>query len=282
MATRLELDKDALFAQLGYVPHPGQVAVHRSAAKRRVLACGVRFGKSLCAAMEAVAAAMQPRKRTMGWVVAPTLDLADKVFREIVIVVAEHLKHRLLELKQHEKKIVLRNLSGGISEIRAKTADNPVSLLGEGLDFVIVDEAARLKPAIWNSYLAQRLIDKDGWALLISTPRGKGWFYDMWRAGQSADPDYKSWNAPSWQNPHLRRELIEAERERLPEVVFRQEFGAEFLEGAGQVFRFVREAATGVWQEPIPSSSRQRAQYDSAHRRQATTRPYPIWRPSSR
>jgi len=249
----VRLNRDALLAQLGYEPHEGQRAVHLSKAKRRVLACGVRWGKSLSAAIEAVAAAMEPRPRSMGWVVAPTLDLADKVYREIVILVAEHLRHRIVEMKQHEKKLVLRNLGGGLSEVRAKTADNPVSLLGEGLDWVIIDEAARLKAAIWNSFLAQRLIDRDGWALLISTPKGKGWFHDMWKRGQpGGDPTFASWNAPSWQNPHLNRELIDAERDRLPEVVFRQEFGAEFIEGAGSVFRNVREAATGAWHEPAP------------------------------
>jgi len=248
----IRLNKTALFEQLGYVPHEGQSLVHRSRAKRRVLACGSRWGKSVCAAMEAIAAAMEPRKRSMTWVVAPTLDLADKVYREVVIVVAEHLKHRLVEIKQHDKRLILRNLGGGLSEVRAKTADNPVSLLGEGLDFLIVDEAARLKPQIWSSYLAQRLIDKDGSALLISTPKGKGWFYDMWRRGQGKrDPHYESWNAPSWQNPHLKRELIEAERERLPERVFAQELGGQFIEGAGSVFRNVRECATGTWVEPV-------------------------------
>jgi len=249
---RLELDRDALFAQLSYVPHEGQELVHRSRAKRRVLVAGTRTGKSLCAAMEAIAAAMEPKKRSMGWCVGPTLELADKVYREIVIVAAEHLKHRIVELKQHEKKLVLRNLGGGLSEIRAKTADNPVSLLGEGLDWLIVDEAARLKPAIWNSFLSQRLIDKDGWALLISTPKGKGWLFDMWKRGQDGkDPDYESWRLPSWTNPYLKKELIEAERERLPAAVFAQELAAEFIEGAGAVFRYVREAATGTFAEPV-------------------------------
>jgi len=248
----LTLSKPALFAQLGYTPHPGQALVHRSRAKRRILCTGSRFGKSMCAAMEAVAAALEPRKRSMGWCVGPTLELADKVFREIVIVVAANLKHRLVELKQHDKKLVLRNLGGGLSEIRGKTADNPVSLLGEGLDWLIVDEAARLKPAIWHSFLAQRLIDKDGWALLISTPKGKGWLYEMWRRGQGGrDPHYESWNAPSWQNPYLKRELIEAERARLPERVFAQELGGQFVEGAGSVFRNVRECAVGEWQQPV-------------------------------
>ncbi|MEQ1893377.1 MAG: terminase family protein [Planctomycetota bacterium] len=243
--TPIRLSKAALFERVGYRPHAGQRLVHRSKAKRRVLATGSRWGKSRCAAMEAVAAALEPRKRSMGWCVAPTLELADKVFREIVIIAAEHLTHRLVELKQHDKKLVLRNLGGGLSEIRGKTADNPVSLLGEGLDWLIVDECSRLKPEIWSSFLSQRLIDKDGWALLISTPKGKGWFYEMWRRGQGRDPQYESWNAPSWQNPYLRKELIAAERERLPERVFAQELGGQFIEGAGSVFRYVREAATG-------------------------------------
>jgi hypothetical protein len=245
------LNKGALFHDLGYTPHPGQVRVHESAASRRVLACGVRWGKTLCAAMEGLAAAMAPAERSFGWVVAPTYDLADKVFREIELVVARHLRHRVLSLRENERRIVLRNMAGGVSEIRGKSADNPVSLLGEGLDWVIVDEAARMKPSIWESHLSQRLLDRRGWALLISTPRGKGWFYELYRRGQRRASDHESWNAPSWTNPHLDRSLIEAERGRLPERVFLQEYGAQFLEGSGSVFRHVRDCATGGWIAPM-------------------------------
>ena len=247
---KTHLNKASLFHDLEYQPHEGQKLIHESTAPRRVVACGVRWGKSLCAAMEALAAAMEPRARSIGWVCAPTYDLADKIFREIVVVVAQHLRHRIVSLKDNEKRLILRNMGGGHSEIRGKSADNPVSLLGEGLDWLVIDEAARLKPAIWEGYLTQRLIDHKGWALLISTPRGKGYFYDLFRRGQGHDPDYASWNNPSWQNPHLDSAVIEAERSRLPERVFRQEFGAEFLEGSGAVFRNVRECATGKFQEP--------------------------------
>ena len=245
-------NKTALFGDLGYAPHPGQRAVHESGASRRVLACGVRWGKTLCAAMEGLSAALAPAERTMGWVVAPTYDLADKVFREIELIVARHLRHRLLSLKEHERRLVLRNMAGGVSEIRAKSADNPVSLLGEGLDWLVVDEAARMKPSIWEGHLSQRLLDRRGWALLISTPRGKGWFYEQFTRGQRGAADHASWNYPSSTNPHLDAELIEAERARLPERVFRQEYGGEFLEGSGAVFRHVRAGATGNWQDPVP------------------------------
>jgi len=200
--------------------------------------------------MEGLVAAMEPKERSFGWVVAPTYELADKVFRELVVLTAEHLRHRIISLKEGERRIILRNMAGGLSEIRGKSADNPVSLLGEGLDWVIVDEAARLKPMIWESHLSQRLIDKKGWALLISTPRGKGWMFSLFKRGKGDDPDYESWNYPSWNNPHLDAATIEEERGRLPERVFRQEYQGEFLEGAGQVFRNVRECATGDWKDP--------------------------------
>src|SRR6185295_13712790 len=222
------LNKDALFGDLGYSPHEGQRQVHASRASRRIVACGVRWGKTWAAAMEGLAAAMEPCERSIGWVVAPTYDLCERVFNQIVVVVASHLRHRIVSLKEHDRRIVLRNMGGGLSEIRGKSADNPVSLLGEGLDFVIVDEAARLKPSIWEGHLSQRLLDRRGWALLISTPRGKGWYYEMFMRGRRGDPDVASWSAPSWTNPHLDAALIEAERGRLPERVFRQEYGGEF------------------------------------------------------
>ena len=247
----LRIDRGALFQQVGYKPHAGQRKVHASRASRRVLACGARFGKTLCAAMEAIASALEPREHTIGWVAAPTYDLADRVFSQIVTTVHEHLAHRVVAYKQSEHRILLRNLSGGISEIRCKSADNPVSLLGEGLDFVIVDEAAGLSPKIWNNFLSQRLLDKHGWALLISTPRGKGWFFEMWRRGQMGDPDYESWNLPSWANPRLDRALLEAQREVISEQAFRQEIAGEFIEGAGSVFHNVRDCATLSMAEPV-------------------------------
>ncbi|MGH9363378.1 MAG: hypothetical protein ACRD2T_15830, partial [Thermoanaerobaculia bacterium] len=151
------------------------------------------------------------------------------MFRELVRTVTRYLAKNLVALRESEKLLALRNLAGGLSEIRAKSADSPVSLLGEGLDWLVVDEAARLRPTIWDSHLSQRLIDKRGWALLISTPHGKGWFYDLWRRGQGGeDREFESWNQPSWANPYLPGDLIEGQRHRIPERVFRQEYEAQF------------------------------------------------------
>ena len=74
---KLGIDREKVFEDLGYRPHSGQLEVHRSGALRRILACGARWGKTRCAAMEALVAALEPREESMGWVVAPTYELAD-------------------------------------------------------------------------------------------------------------------------------------------------------------------------------------------------------------
>lgn len=223
-------DKDALFRDLGYVPHPGQLRVHRSTARHRVLACGTRWGKSTCASAEAVVALLQPCERSLGWLVAPTYDLAQRILRGVTETVVTKLNHHVREIDTRHQRIVLTNLAGGVSELRGKSADQPVGLLGEALDFLIVDEAAKLRREVWDEMLSARLIDRNGWSLLLSTPAGPGWFHDAFRRGQrNRDPECESWGSPSSDNPHIRPEIIEAERARLSEDVFAQQFEAKFL-----------------------------------------------------
>jgi hypothetical protein len=194
------------------------------------MACGSRFGKSTVAAYEAIAAMMEPRERSIGWIVAPTHDLADRVFRLIVEIVETHLKHRVREISPREQRIALTNLGGGTSLVRGKSADRPYSLLGEGLEWLVVEEAAQLDRDVWEQFLSQRLIDRKGWALLMSTPKGPGWFFRMFRhAHKGLDPTYESWSLPSITNPHLDAATIEAERTRLSSDVFRQEYEGEFI-----------------------------------------------------
>lgn len=224
----LRLDKKVLFERLGYAPHPGQLEVHHSIAPRRVLACGARWGKSVCASAEAVCALLAPCDESIGWVVAPSYDLTERIFRRVEVILSEHFEHRIVEQNTRDRRLVVNNLGGGVSELRAKSADNPTSLLGEGLDWLIVDEAARLRDEVWEGYLSQRLVDRNGWALFVSTPKGANWFYRLFRQSR-IDPGFQSWSFPTADNPHLDVQVIEAERKRLDEVVFAQEYEAVFI-----------------------------------------------------
>jgi hypothetical protein len=179
--------------------------------------------------MEASVALLEPRDQALGWICAPTRDLVDRTFMRVVEVLKSHLDHRVLDLDLRTQRILVRNLGGGTSELRGKSADVPVTLLGEALDFLIVDEAAKLRADIWERYLSQRLVDRHGWALFISTPNGTNWFHELYRRGQRGrDPAFASWASPSWTNPHLDRASIEAERAGLPAATFAQEYEAIF------------------------------------------------------
>ncbi len=66
MVKALRVNKSTLFELLKYTPHPGQKEIHECTAPRRIVACGVRWGKTVCASMEGLAAALEPRDRSIG------------------------------------------------------------------------------------------------------------------------------------------------------------------------------------------------------------------------
>lgn len=137
-------------------------------------------------------------------------------------------------------------LPGG-GEITVKSADAPNSLLGEGLDLAVLDEAAYLDAEVWERVLRPTLSDRRGRALLISTPNGfDPLFHRAWQRGQDGMAGWASWRFPTWDSPLIAAEEIEEARATLPSSIFAQEYGAEFVAMAGAVFRNVRDAATAA------------------------------------
>jgi len=145
------------------------------------------------------------------------------------------------EIRRADRQIVL---PGG-GEFAIRSADNPDSLRGEALDFVVMDECAFIKEEAWAEALRPALTDRQGKALFISTPKGRNWFWRLWQRGQS-DDKYKSWKFPTSSNPYIPKKEVDEAQRTLPERVFLQEFEAEFIDDAGGVFRRVMDAATSA------------------------------------
>jgi phage terminase large subunit-like protein len=220
--------------------HDSQQAVADSAARFRVLACGRRWGKTRLGSALCLETALHGGR---AWWVAPSYPVATVGWR---------LVHRLgsqipgANIRLSERLIELP--TGG--EVRVRSADNPDSLRGEGLDLAVLDECAFIKEAAWNEAIRPALSDRQGRAVFISTPKGRNWF---WRAFQTGMDDqsgeWQSWHLPTADSPYIDAGEIEAARKSLPERIFRQEYLAEFLEDAGGVFRRVMDAATATPQE---------------------------------
>jgi hypothetical protein len=116
-------------------------------------------------------------------------------------------------------------------------------LIGEGLNWLIFDEAAKCKHSVWEQALQPTLTDRDGRVLFITTPEGYNWIYDLWKLGNN--PDYPEWGSlkfPSWENPHLDPKKIEEARRTMSESTFLQEYGADFTTTSGQVFKEFSES----------------------------------------
>jgi hypothetical protein len=272
-----------LWTQLNYEPHAGQQSIHASTARHKVASCGRRFGKSYIGGHEVVLEAIITRlmlphlehigKRREFWIVGPNYTDAEKEFRYAyngLKRIGAPFDRPGTYNDPHGGDMQI-SLYGGKFIVIAKSAQYPERLVGEGLNGVIMAEAAKIKPAVWTKFVRPMLADFNGWSLHTSTPEGRNWFYDNWDRGQSAlEPDWQSWRMPSWINPvvyptgasddavRALRRILDARqvavtdqmmqdlgvdpeigslmRDMSPET-FKAEIGAEFTSFVGRVYK---------------------------------------------
>lgn len=221
-----------------WVPHEGgQHAIVSSDARFRILRAGRRWGKTELAAHEIIMAAIRGEHQMVWWV-----SESDKNVRRGYRKVLQQLPRDLLAApppSESSNDRILRFKNG--STVEFYTAGSPDSLVGEGLDFLVVDEAALIDDNVWFQRLRPTLADKKGRALIISTPRGRNWFWKLWTRGQRGG-DYASWHYTSYDNPTIDHAEIEDARKTMPRIIFEQEYLAEFLANAASWFTLPESA----------------------------------------
>ncbi len=215
-----------------FAPHSGgQNDILQSSARFRTLAAGRRFGKSMVAAHEVVRRARKPKQ--MIWVVANTWKNTSRTYREIVRQLPPSALAKPAPAYTSTTKIL--QLKNG-TMIEFYSGGSPDSMAGEGVDFVVIDEAALIPDSVWQQIIRPTLMDTHGEALIISTPRGHNWFWKMWKLGQEGKADYKSWRFPQTDNPYIPQSETDDAEDELPTIIFRQEIMAEFLAAGASIF----------------------------------------------
>lgn len=223
-------------------PHAGQLEVHNSDARFKVLSAGRRWGKTRLGVNECLDAAS---KGGRAWWVSPSYKTSEVGWRP--------LRQIARKIPNAEVRLVDRmvTLPGG-GFVAVRSADNPDSLRGEGLDFVVMDECAFMQKEAWTEAIRPALSDRQGKALFISTPKGRNWFWENYQRGINGEEGWQAWTFPTSSNPYIEPVEIEAAKRDLPELIFRQEYLADFVDDSGGVFRRVQEAAVLDPQEPQP------------------------------
>lgn len=264
-------------AFINYKPFPAQRKIHEAFEKKRfvVVSAGNRFGKDYCSNIifikyffECVNENRHIEKPKLtpsvfGWIIAPTERMAKQNWKEIKkIVPAEWI------VAISDSTFSMETIGGGVIEI--KSAHDPESLVGVGLDIVEITEAARIRnlDAVWANLEARlsspsRGRQKDrpdgdnrgcGKAIINSSPIGKNFFYTMWTWGQKDHINYSSqWESFqfSWlDNPDM-KSLAQSEvqtrygtityaedlERRIGTLKYQQNYLAKFISEFGQVFK---------------------------------------------
>lgn len=226
-------------------PHDKQRLILRSKAKRKVICAGRRAGKTTLAAEVALAKLLEGRRVLLS---STTQDQADAFWDKCVTWCGEAIRAGIIV--KNETRRTLR-IVGRPGRIKVKTAWNADTLRGDYADFLVLDECAYLEEEAWTQVAAPMLLDNDGDAWFISTPKRRNWFYKLYMRAKADDTGrWEHFQFTSHDNPHLSKEALAEITGEMSEEDYRQEILAEFLEGEGAVFRNIEANLTAPIGEP--------------------------------
>ena len=215
---------------LNYGPLPHQIKLHTDPSRFKVAIGGRRSGKTKSSFQELLRHALT-YKNSLCWWVSPTYNEAREVGFSEFEAYEEQLSPAIALLNKGIMRVVFKNGS----KIYFKGADRKDSLRGRGIDFLSIDEFAFLDEETWTKVLRPALADKQGKAILTSTPNGRNWAYNLVnQIKKSAKYNYYHWT--SYDNPLVSHEEIADLKEALSTFDFRQEILAEFVTKSGQVY----------------------------------------------
>ena len=236
--------KLAWFFERGYVPHEWQAAFHAahtddSLTRFRHLVAGRRGGKTLSAAWEVLfyclfpeifhqdAHGTQSSRPLWVWVLTKDHEVgrpARMAFQE-AINTAGLVRDKDYRWNKTEKTVEFEN--GSFLQFR--TADDPQSLRGAGLDILWIDEAAFITTD--EAWLVARpaLSDKLGCVITTTTPKGKNWFYETFFMGAPLKAaNHFRVEYTSIDNPYFSEEEWKEVMATMHPAMFRQEYMASF------------------------------------------------------
>ena len=218
-------------------PHAGQEEVIRSNARFKVIVCGRRWGKTLLAIVTILLEALN-NPNGLYWYVAPTYRQAKNIaWRLLMAKVRLFPKWYQDKCRIEKNNLIIELPNHAIIEL--KGAQDPDSLVGSGLDGVVLDEYAMetygMAP-VWKEAIRPALSDKRGWAIFISSPRGYNHFYELYDYSQTAE-GWESWKMPTSTNPFISKKELDAAKQEVGDDLYSQEYEAEFRKRSGLVYK---------------------------------------------
>ncbi|MPS48541.1 MAG: terminase [Methylobacillus sp.] len=206
--------------------------VFKAKARFKVVVAGRRWGKTQLAKTSIIKYA-RVRKRLI-WYVAPSYRMAKQIMWPEL---KASLPPRWVK-KYNETNLSIELVNG--TRIELKGADNPDSLRGVGIHYLVMDEVQDIDRDAWIKVLRPTLASTRGHVLFIGTPKSYNFLYDLYVLGQKEENRernlWMSWQFPTITSPFIPKEEIEAARADMDDKSFNQEFMASFETMSGRVY----------------------------------------------
>lgn len=213
---------------------PHQLPLLTSDARFKLAVCGRRWGKTVAGLLACLLGHGSRRGSLCGaidggmiWWVAPTYGIATEIWNQV----KRSTQDAWIDKSETERRVVL---PGGGS-VSIKSADNPDAMRGVGLDGLVIDEAAFVEERAWKEVLRPTLADKQGWAMLIGTPNGCNWLFNLFEESLQS-LDWGRWQLPTAENPVVTPAELESLRNTMGDREFSQEHMAQFVDVKGAEF----------------------------------------------
>ena len=194
----------------------------------KVIVAGRRGGKTYCSIAYLAQQARFPNRKCM--YVAPTYRMAKQIIFDDL---KQLLKEKNWIKKINESDMTIRLVNN--STIMLRSADNFDSIRGIGVDAVVIDEAADIAEEAWTAVIRPTLSDRKGSALIIGTPKGRNWFFDLYQKAKHQQ-DWWSLQFTTLQGGNVDADEIEQARIDLDTRTFAQEYEATFVEYSGAIY----------------------------------------------
>jgi hypothetical protein len=208
--------------------HAGQRHIYKNLAKRTVVRCGRRYGKTTMFENWTANWAIQGKR--VGFF-APHYKLLSPSYKTILSMLRPAVK----TANQGAGLIELHN--GGLIEFWS-FHNNPDVGRSRKYDEVIIDEASLVPDLkdIFEQAIQPTLLDRLGNATMGGTPKGideESYFYQAC-TNHNLPENWKEFYAPTSSNPMLSARAVAKLKDKNAPLVWAQEYDAQFVSWAGQ------------------------------------------------
>lgn len=184
--------------------------------------------------------------------ICPTLKLSKKFFNDLTNVIPSQLL-----IKSNASDLMIQSITG--STLYFYSAEQSNRIRGNTFDYLILDEAAFFKQGdnvnhIWYSVLAPTIKVKGKKVIMVSTPNGtNNFFYDLCQLAINKTKGYAYIKKTIYDDSMCNN--VEEIRSQTPDIMFRQEYLCEFIEGATSFFTNYHQCYDNTmvfnWKSPL-------------------------------